>query len=92
MTQPPDPNNSDMLTSVSRDALADLLIHGDNTPKNIADNTGRHRKNISERLIDLEEEGFVINKGGGVYTLTQEGLVMARAVVRDRTETDVGSQ
>ena len=65
---------------VEMDVLIDLLIHGDNVPANIADNTGRHSKSISRRLPDLEDRGLVKNKGRGVYTLTPEGIDMARTL------------
>lgn len=67
---------------VKRAVLVDLLINGDNTPKNIADNTGKHRTTVNERLQDLEDDGFVENKGSGVYALTLEGIAAARAVRR----------
>jgi len=67
---------------VARAVLVDLLLNGDNTPKNLADNTGKHQKSISNKMADLEEEGLVLNKGGGVYTLTIEGMQAARAIRR----------
>lgn len=73
-----------MLSPVEMDAIVDLLEHGDNTPKNISRNTGRNRKNVSDRLQDLEDKGLAISKGGGVYALTREGILMAQAVRRNR--------
>lgn len=67
-----------MLSPVARDALVDLLIHGDNVPSNIAANTDRHPKSVSKRLSDLEDDGLVENKGSGVYALTLEGIAIAR--------------
>lgn len=78
-----DDKTGDMLAPVAREVLVDLLLNGDNTPKNIAESIGRHRKNVSERLVSMEEEGLVEAKGGGVYTLTVEGVAMARAVRRN---------
>ena len=70
----------DMLSPVDRDAIVDLLEHGDNSPRNIADNTDRNASSVSRRLGILEEKGIVKNKGSGVWTLTYEGILMARTV------------
>lgn len=70
---------------VKRAIVVDLLVNGDNTPANIAENTGKHRVSVSERLSDLESEGLVENKGRGVYTLTLDGISVARAVRRLET-------
>lgn len=66
------------------DALVDLLVNGDDTPKNIAERTQRHRKSVAEKLTDLEDDGFVENKGGGVRKLTTDGVRMAQALYRER--------
>lgn len=71
-----------MLTAVDRDVVVDLLVHGDNLPSNIADNTGRHVTSVSRRLAELDDQGFVYNKGSGVWTLTLDGIVVARTVRR----------
>ena len=67
-----------MLSPVERDVLVDLLTHGDNVPGNIADNTDRHPKSVSKRLKSLEEKELIENKGRGVYTLTMDGIAVAR--------------
>jgi Mn-dependent DtxR family transcriptional regulator len=69
-----------MLSPVEIDVLRDLLIHGDNVPANIAENTGRHPKSVSKRLPDLESRGLIRNKGHGVWTLTAEGLDAAQTL------------
>lgn len=67
-----------MLSEVDRAALVDLLLNGDNVPSNIAENTGHHPKSVSKRLGILEDDGLVENKGSGVYSLTLEGISVAR--------------
>lgn len=73
-----------MHTAVSRDVLVDLLLNGDNTPTNIAESTGRHTTSVSRKLSDLEEQGLVINKGRGVWTLTMKGMRHAQVFRRHR--------
>jgi Mn-dependent DtxR family transcriptional regulator len=63
-----------------REILAALRDHGDNVPGNLADLTGRHPKSVSRSLSRLEEDGYVRNKGRGVYTLTDEGREAADQV------------
>lgn len=75
-----------MLSSVEMDVLEDLLLHGDNTPKNIGENTSRNPSNVSERLADLQEKDLVRSKGGGVWALTLRGANMARAIHAHRDE------
>lgn len=60
--------------------LVDLLRHGDNAPKNIAENIGQSRVNVQNRLNKLQNDGFVLNKGSGVWTLTPDGVEMSRAL------------
>jgi predicted transcriptional regulator len=72
-----------MLSPVEMEVLVDLLVHGDNVPGNIAENTGRHPKSVSKRLPDLEEHGLIRNKGRGVYTLTPDGVAQAQALRGD---------
>jgi DNA-binding IclR family transcriptional regulator len=73
---------------VKRAVLVDLLLHGDNTPANISQNTGKHRSNVNTRLQELESNGYVENKGGGVYALTLEGISAARAIRRLEDQND----
>jgi len=65
------------LSPVERAALIDLLENGDNVPANIADSTGKHPKSLIRSLKNLEERGYVINKGRGVYRLTTTGTDLA---------------
>ncbi len=82
----PDETKFNMLSSVEMDVLQDLLLHGDNTPKNIGKNTDRNPSNVSARLSDLQEKGLVKSKGGGVWTLTLRGANMARSIHDHRQE------
>ena len=77
-----------MLSSGEMDVLADLLLHGDNTPGNISDNTGKHETTVSRALSDLEDKGLVSSKGRGVWTLTLRGAHMSQTVIRHREMTD----
>lgn len=80
---PRDPDNPDqMLSTVDRRVLVDLLENGDNVPANIADNIGHSRSAVSTRLGELESEGLVVSKGSGVWTLTMEGLRTAQVLKR----------
>jgi predicted transcriptional regulator len=72
----------EMLTSVEREVLVDLLIHGDNGPKNIADNIERHNTSVSRDLAELAEEDLVVNKGRGVWSLEPDGVQFARSIKR----------
>ena len=72
-----------MQSDVARASLVDLLVNGDDTPKNIAERIDRHRKSVSDKLEDLESEGYVENKGGGVRKLTVDGVRMAQAIRRE---------
>ena len=71
-----------MLTAVDRDVVVNLLINGDNLPSNIAENTDRHVTSVSRRLAELDDQGLAENKGSGVWTLTLDGIVVARTVRR----------
>ena len=64
----------------ARAILVDLLLNGDNAPSNIAENTDYHSKSVQKRLKELEKDGFIENKGSGVYTLTLEGIATARTI------------
>ena len=70
------------LSPAERKVLVDLLVHGDNVPANIADNTGYTRVHISNTLSQLEARGLVDGKGAGVYSLTLEGVAAARSIYR----------
>lgn len=71
------------LSKVGRESLVALLSYGDNTPKNISERTDRHRKSVSRSLRGLSDEGYVTEKGGGVYALTPDGVSLARALRRE---------
>jgi len=75
------------LTPTERDILEHLLLRGDDRAVNIAEHTGRHRVSVSQRASDLEDKGLLINKGNGVYRLTNAGLTAARNV-RDNRSND----
>lgn len=68
-------------------AQQDILIHlhqkGDNIPANIADDTGHHRNSITRAVRPLESEGYVVNKGRGVYRLTEKGREKAIDLLSD---------
>lgn len=81
MTEKPD---DEMFTGAARDVLVDLLENGANTPSNVAENTDRHPKTVSERLADLESSGYVRNKGG-VWELTMKGLTAAQTISQHRS-------
>jgi len=66
------------LSPVERAALIALMHEGDNVPANVADLTGKHQKSVNRSLKNLEERGYVENKGRGVYRLTDAGLDLAK--------------
>jgi predicted transcriptional regulator len=72
-----------MLTQVDREILVALLCGGDNLPSNLSEITNRHTQSIQQRVGQLEEEGLVANKGGGVYRLTFAGVTTARSVFQE---------
>jgi Mn-dependent DtxR family transcriptional regulator len=61
--------------------LVTLLNHGDNVPGNLADLTEHHANSISRSLSQLENKGYVRNKGRGVWTLTPSGKEIATKIV-----------
>lgn len=77
----------EMLTGAERDVLVDLLVNGDNKPRNIAQNTGRGRPSVYRCLDNLEKEGYVEEKGcGGVWRLTYpQGLHAAQTISQHRS-------
>ena len=60
--------------------LIDLYRQGDNLPSNIAENIDKSRVHVSNRLSSLHDDGLTHNKGGGVWTLTPDGVELARAL------------
>lgn len=87
MVYDPGEKAEEMLSPVEMDILVDLLTRGDNTPKNIAEYTGRERKNVHSRLQSLIDRGLVEKKpGGSVYSLTPGGVLAAQSIYRERHE------
>lgn len=80
------------LSRVDRDTLIDLLVHGDNTPANIADNIGSTGRSVRRRITSeggLADQDLVRRKGTdtrrtGVYTLTRSGVQIARDLYKER--------
>jgi len=73
------------LSPVERDILVDLLYNGDDSPRNIHRRTGRSREAVSRRCGSLVEKGLVVDKGGGVYKLTNAGILAAQNESRSRS-------
>jgi len=71
------------LTPSERAILVDLLVHGDNTPSNLADNANMSRDHANDCLSELEDRRLVKNKGRGVYRLTLSGTAAARDLYDD---------
>lgn len=70
-----------MLSDADREILVDLLVNGDNSSGNIADNIERHPTTVTRRLKFLDEEmGYVVSKGRGVWRLTPKGLNAAQTI------------
>lgn len=76
----------EMLTPTQMDILVDLLIHGDNTASNMAENIEWSRNSIQKSFGGLENENLVEKKGSGVRTLTYPGAQTARAIIRAREQ------
>lgn len=71
------------LTPMHENILVDLLLHGDDAPKNVGDRTGHHRNSVSSSLQGrLSDHGLVEPKGAGVYRLTDEGRLTAQQLAR----------
>jgi predicted transcriptional regulator len=69
------------LTPSGQAIVVDLLIQGDDSPKNIARRTKFTREAITRKLKDLQDQEMVVNKGGGVYRLTESGAEAARGLL-----------
>ncbi len=69
------------LTPTQQAILVDLLVHGDDKAANIGSRTGHHRNSISRSLTPLAEESYIVNKGGGVYRLTEDGIEAAQGLI-----------
>jgi predicted transcriptional regulator len=70
------------LTRCQRAILVDLLVHGDDKAANIDSRTGFHRNTVSSHMSDLRQDGYLLNKGGGVYELTDKGKSTARDLLK----------
>jgi len=71
------------LTPTEEDILVHLFLRGDDSAANIAEEKDRHRVSVSQRASDLEEKGLVVNKGNGVFQLTNAGLTAARNIMAE---------
>jgi predicted transcriptional regulator len=69
------------LHGVARSTLADLLIFGDNRAGNICERTGYTPEATSTNLVDMEQMGYVDNKGDGVYQLREKGEKAAQTLL-----------
>lgn len=66
------------LTPLQMGILVDLSLWGPDKAQNIADRVDTHRNTASGLLTDMKEKGYVSNKGGGVYELTDLGRTTGR--------------
>lgn len=73
-----------MVTGLQRDVLVYLLQYGNDAPSNIADAIDTNSKYVSQMLDSLESEGLVNPRGAGVWTLTEDGVELARAIAREQ--------
>ncbi|ELY86461.1 MULTISPECIES: helix-turn-helix domain-containing protein [Halobacteriales] len=74
------------ITPTQKAILVDLLLHNDDKAGNIARRTGRHRNSVSRSFQDLLDAGFVQEKGGGVYRLTDRGRESAIGLVKPQID------
>lgn len=68
-------------TPTEQAILIDLLIFNDDKAENIANRTGYHRNSITRSAKGLLDSGHIVNKGGGVYRLTDQGRNAATGLV-----------
>jgi len=66
-------------TPTEREILRYLQLNGDDIPANVADGIGRHSKYVTQKMRDLEDRGYLVNKGRGVYTLSPDGREWVRS-------------
>ncbi len=71
------------LTPIQKQLLTELYIGGERTPKHLVDHVDTSRQYATEMLKDLESQGLVTNTGHGVYQLTIDGLIAARALITE---------
>jgi len=78
------------LTPVERRILVHLLLEGDDRPANIGDDDPDsdrpHTASVSRSLPNLVDKGLVREKGNAVYHLTNDGVLVARNLVRDKNK------
>lgn len=74
------------LTELQESILIDLNIHGTDKPGNIGNRIGSPRSSVSRVFPELVENGYVINKGSGVYRLTDSGLDKSQSLLRDQLD------
>jgi predicted transcriptional regulator len=69
-------------SKVERSILVDLLVFGDNKAGNIASRTSHPAASISRSTGPLEEDSLIVDKGDGVYRLTESGQQMAQHLIQ----------
>lgn len=60
--------------------ILEELMEGRNLGANIAEEVGRHKKTITKRLNQMEEDHLVNNIGNGVYEVTPKGVATLRLI------------
>ena len=60
--------------------ILEELMGGRNLGANIAKEVGRHKKTITKRLNQMEEDSLVNNIGNGVYEVTPKGVATLRLI------------
>ena len=70
------------LTPAEQEICADLLLNEADTSANIHERTGISRPYVSTLLGKLADNGFVENKGAGVYRLPAAGRHVGREYIR----------
>ena len=60
-------------SEVETDILIHLHLEGDDVASNIADARGPHPNSVIRSASNLTEEGILVNKGRGVYRLSETG-------------------
>lgn len=68
-------------SEVENDILVDLLVHGDDKAENIGRRVNRPPSSISRSISSLAEDQVVRDKGGGVYTLQEQGRNLGRSLI-----------
>lgn len=65
------------LKPTEQDVLAALYRRGDDIQSNLSDSTERTMKSVGRALKALEDKGLIVDKGRGVYRLTEQGETVA---------------